>query len=72
MVTKLRQKLIKKWRIQEVFNDSQLNQIKKLELYAVVGSCMAIGFPLADFVLQMGVDGAFKSRVDFFTGSLHH
>lgn len=59
------------WRIEEILIDSTHKTNKqKLELFAIITSCMGAGFPLGYFFLEAGTSNGLKPREVSITGFL--
>lgn len=67
-VTKIGEHIVTNWRVEEVFIDSTFKTNKnKLELFALIASCMGVGFPIAYFLLEAGTGNGLRNREESLT-----
>lgn len=57
MITTLGREIVDNWRVEELFIDSTFKtNNSRLELFAVIASCMGVGFPIAYFFWRPGLE----------------
>lgn len=71
IITKLGQEIVSKWRIQEVYLDTAF-KTERLEMVAVLISCMGTNFPLAFFILECGIGCDRRAREEALTSFLQN